>query len=367
MLTSDQFDALVGPITDLYREFEQTILEDIARRLSKMDMTATAAWQTQRLSESGMIYEDILKRLSILTGRSEQELTTLFKRAGVQSMKFDDSIYKAAGLDPLPLNLSPAMAQVLAAGLRKTGGVINNLTMTTALSGQQSFIHAADLAYLQVSSGAMSYDQAIRQAVKIVGDSGLPVTYPTGHVDKLDVAMRRTVLTGVGQTTGELQMTRAQEMGQDLVETSAHIGARPSHALWQGKIFSRSGTDPKNPSFVAETGYGTGAGLGGWNCRHSFYPFFAGISKNAYDQATRDAFANKTVTYQGKEISAYDASQIQRKYERAIRYWKRQAGMLESASLDATAELQKIRDYQARLRSFVKQTGMRRQSVREQI
>ncbi|MBI5954362.1 MAG: hypothetical protein HY865_22120 [Chloroflexi bacterium] len=267
MLLADELDALVDPIVAFYEQYTQSVINDIARRLAGMDMTATAAWQMQRLTESGLVYENALDELARITGRSKKVLREAFEKAGVQSIAFDDAIYTEAGLNPLPLNLSPAMAQVLAAGLNKTQGVITNLTMTTASSGQQAFISAADLAYMQVANGAMSYDQAIRAAIKQVAQDGLSVIfYPTGKADQLDVAMRRTVLTGVSQTTGVMQIERMNEMGVDLVQTSAHIGARPAHQVWQGKIFSRSGRDGRYPDFVAETGYGTGPGLMGWNC-----------------------------------------------------------------------------------------------------
>jgi hypothetical protein len=283
-------------------------------------------------------------------------------------MRFDDSIYQAAGLNPLPLNLSPAMAQVLAAGLRKTNGLIRNLTMTTAINAQHSFIQAADLAYMQVASGAMSYDQAIRAAVQDVAEKGLSIiNYASGRKEQLDVAMRRMVLTGVSQTTGNLQMARADDMGVDLVQTSAHIGARPAHQAWQGKIFSRSGTSKQYPDFVLSTGYGTGAGLMGWNCRHSFYPFFEGISENAYSQAELDSYADKTVTYNGKEIPIYDATQMQRGIERKIRLWKRKEGALDAGGFDNEAETAKMKEWQSRMRDFIKQTGLQRQNVREQV
>jgi hypothetical protein len=366
-LTPDYLDVLPDSIMPLYDEFSQSVINDIARRLAKMPMTPTAAWQAKRLIESGQVYEDVIKQVAKLTGRSEKELTELFKKAGVRSIRFDDSIYKAAGLSPLPLNLSPAMAQVLAAGLRKTNGLMNNLVLTTALTSQQAFISASDLAYLQVTSGAFSYDEAIRAAIKKVASEGLYVVYPSGKKDLLDVAMRRAVLTGVSQTASKLQEARADEVGQDLVQTSAHGGARPSHALWQGKIFSRSGADPDYPSFVPETGYGTGAGLGGWNCRHSWYPFFKGISRNAYEKATVDEMNAKTVTLNGKEIPMYEATQIQRSIERKIRAWKREAGALSAAGKDNTFELMKVKEWQARMRAFVKETGLQRQNVREQV
>jgi hypothetical protein len=348
----------------------QSVINDIARRLatSAPDMARpTAAWQMQRLTESGKVYENALEELSKLTGKSEATLRAMFEAAGVKAMRFDDRVYKMAGLEPLPLNLSPAMAQVLAIGLQKTNQIMRNLTLTTANAGQQAFLNAADLAYMQVTGGAMSVDQAIRSAVKKVAADGLTGVNFAGRTDQLDVAMRRTVLTGVNQTTAKLQTTRATEMGCDLVQTSAHAGARPTHQEWQGKIFSRSGTDSKYPDFVASTGYGTVTGLCGVNCRHSFYPFFSGISENAYNQAMLDEMADKKVTYNGQELGMYEATQQQRLIERKIRYWKRQKSAMEAAGLNSTPETEAVQFYQGQMRSFIKQTGTNRQRVREQI
>src|SRR5690606_33289674 len=342
MLTPSQFDAIAGPVVELYVKFAQTIINEMARKLGTMELSSTTAWQMQRLIESGMSYQQVIDELSRLTGLSEKVLQDAFRKAGVTALKFDDSVYKAAGLKPIPLHLSPAMLQVLQAGLSKAQGVIRNLTMTTATTTQQAFIEALDIAYLQVSSGTMSYTEAIRYAIKGIGKSGLEVVYPSGHRDKLDVAIRRALLTGIGQTTNELQWMRADEMGQDLVETSAHNGARPTHQIWQGHIFSRSGTHPKYPPFKESTNYGEIDGLGGINCRHSYYPFFEGISEAFYNQAMRDELNNETVTYNGKEYSAYDASQIQRSIERKIREWKRQAEALDSAGIDNAFELGKV-------------------------
>lgn len=375
MLTADQLDALVVPITDLYERYTTSVICDIARRLARMGkITDTAAWQMQRVIESGLTYKNALAELSKISGQSEAELAKMFRQMGVKTMAFDDKIYRAAGLNPLPLNLSPAMTSTLLAGLNKTGGVVRNLTMTTALSAQQSFIQSADLAYVQVSSGAMSYTQAIRSAVKTVAARGLEViNFTSGHRDMLDVAMRRAVLTGVSQTSGKLQETRANEMGVDLVQTSAHIGARPEHVVWQGKVFSRSGTHPKYPDFVQSTGYGTGGGLMGWNCRHSFYPFFEGISENAYNELQLDEYAKKTIEYNGEKISMYDATQKQREIERKIRQWKRVAEGLDAAGLDNAAEVARVREYQAQMRDFIHQMNKQkeftwqRQREREQI
>ncbi len=373
MLTSDQFNTLTHTILSIYHEYELSVIRDIARRLKNLALDS-AAWQVQRLTESGALYKDVLKQLAKLTGKSETEIAALLQKAGVKAIAFDDKVYKDAGLEPLPLNTSPAMAQVLKTLLDKTNGTINNLTQTTALTAQQSFIRAADVAHFQVHTGAMSYDQAIRQAVKKVAAEGLTtIDYATGHQDQLDVAMRRTVLTGVAQTTGQLQMTRADEMGSDLVAVSAHQGARNkgtgpmNHQSWQGKIYSRSGTHPKYQPFVQTTGYGTGEGLGGWNCRHSFYPWFEGLSEKAYSVSELKELNKKKVTYQGNEISQYEATQYQRAIERKIRYWKRQVAALDAAGLENAQEKAKISQWQSAMRDFVSETELVRQREREQM
>lgn len=375
MLTADYLDFAPEAVVALYREYEQRVLNDIARRLAGLDYARpTAAWQMQRLTESGLMYEQALAELSKITGRSEATLRQLFQDAGVRAMAFDDAIYKAAGLVPLPLNLSPAMMNVLAIGLQKTQGSMRNLTLTSAIDAQNVFTNAADMAYMQVSSGAFDYNSAIRQAVKSAADEGIGViNFASGRRDQLDVAMRRTVLTGVNQTAGQLQLARADELGVDLVQTSAHIGARnkgvgpANHEGWQGRIFSISGKHPKYPNFQEETGYGTGAGLCGWNCRHSFYSYFEGISENAYSEAEVNEYASKRVTYQGEEMSVYEATQKQRGIEREIRKAKREADALDAAGLDNSGELQRVRDYQAKMREFTRETGLSRQRAREQV
>ena len=374
MLTADYLDVLPDAMVELYERYQQSVINDIARRLVKSEkMTQAALYQVMRFSESGLVYENALEELTTLTGMSQEEMKKIFKDAGVKSIRFDDAIYRAAGLQPVPFSMSRPMLEALNVGLNKTNGLLYNLTLTTADAAQEAFIGALDLAYMQVSSGAFDYNTAIRNAVKDVAKAGIPVINYTGSRDRLDVAVRRAVLTGVSQTVGEMQINRADEMGADLVQTSAHVGARDrgegpeNHASWQGKVFSRSGTSKKYPSFVEETGYGTGEGLMGWNCRHSFFPFFEGLSQNAYDEATLRGYDNKTVTYNDKTMSFYEATQKQRAIERRIRQAKREANALEAAGMDNTAELAKVRNYQSVMRDFVAQTGLDRQSIREQV
>lgn len=374
MLTADQLDVLPGPILDLFEEFHLSVIQDIARRVAAMDYNS-AAWQMQRMIEAGKVYDNIVEELAQVSGYSETVLQRIFQDAGVKALRFDDNIYRAAGLDPLPLNLSPAITEALVAGLNRTKGTMQNLTATTANAGQDAFIEAADLAYMQISTGAFDYNTAIQGAVEGLASRGLQVIHMSGRREKLDVAVRRTVLTGVNMTVGDMQVARADEMGTDLVQTTAHIGARnigdvpENHELWQGKVFTR-GTDPENadyPDFKTTTGYGTGPGLLGWNCRHSFYPFFKGISEEAYSKEDLDYFKSRRVTYNGKEMSFYEATQEQRKIERKIRAAKRQKAALTAAGQPTDLANRRVRDLQAEMRDFTKQTGLKRQYPRERV
>jgi hypothetical protein len=373
VLTFDEFNTLTEPFVRVYDEFQESVIRSIVRSLAKLNF-ASAAWSAQRLSESGLLFDEIMNKLSMITGISERELLKVFKEAGITAIKFDDRIYRLAGLDPVPLNLSPAMLNVLKTYYVRTNGILQNLTRTTALTAEMAFIEASDIAALQISSGTMTYQQAIKEAIVNVASTGVQVIeYPSNRKTSLDAAVRRTVLTGIGQTTGKLQLTRAQEMNCDLVAVSAHIGARDkgdvpeNHLLWQGRVYSISGNDPKYPSFYQVTGYGTGEGLNGYGCRHSFYPFFRGISENAYSEKTLTQYANREVKYNGQTISFYDATQIQRGIERKIRKTKRIIAGLKAAEQPTFEFDQKLKAYQAEMRSFINQTGIQRQRFREQI
>jgi len=221
----------------------------------------------------------------------------------------------------------------------------------------------------------MDYNTAIRHAVQTAAGNGALVRYPSGHTDKLDVAVRRAVLTGVGQTVRQVSFQNARDLDCDLMEITAHAGARPSHSEWQGQIVSLSGR--RGYLTVDEIGYGTADGFGGVNCRHDWHPFFEGFSERAYsDQRLKD-LAEHTVQIDGKDYHDYEITQMQRYYERRIREKKRQVlaakVQQDSAQTDADAaaagaEFQKrsvqLKKAEQKLKDFLDQTGFLNDSSR---
>ena len=369
MLTPDYLENVPAALMRLWQQVEDDILRDVARRIGKMgEVTATADWQLWRREQVRLVNREVLKILAKYSGRSEAELRRIFQEAAAKALEEDDRLYTSAGLDPPDPNEDTALLNLLNAGYEETSGTWQNLTATTAATVSQQFTAAADRAWLQVASGAFDYQTAIRRAVNGLAAHMAGVTYPTGHQDTLEVAVRRAVLTGVNQTAGKLQIARMEEMNWAFVETSAHAGARPEHAKWQGRQFHRGGAVTYNgrhyPDFEKATGYGTGAGLCGWNCRHSFFAFDPDLSEPAYTEEELAALDAKNIEYKGKLYSRYEISQKQRALERKVRAAKKSYLAEDAAGLDTAQSAVKLKTARQNLAAFVRETGGRNDSAR---
>lgn len=373
MLTPSYLAGVAEPMVKLWSQLERDIMADLAKRIVKMGgVSETSDWQIRKLREMGMMEDQLTKQLKKLTNMSDRELKAAVKEACSHALASDDALYKAAGLSPVPLTASPALQEVILAGVRKTQGLMKNFTGTTAKTASKAFENSLDQAYIQIVSGAYSPDQAIRRAIDRLASQGMEsVAYPTGHIERLESATRRAIMTGCNQTTAELQLARMTELETDLVETTSHAGARPTHAVWQGRIFSISGKTKGYGDFYAETGYGSGDGLCGWNCYHSFYPYILGFSTPSF---SRDPAADS-----GKNNDdQYELGQIQRGYERQIRQAKRECSTLDAAMASAdsdelVAQLKadfsrasvKLKAREAKLKTFVREHNLQRDTLRE--
>lgn len=375
MLTPDYLENLPDALVELWQNVEDDILQDVARRIKAMDeldpLTPTAAWQAWRLEQVQAVRQDVTATLAKYSDRSRDNIRQLLLDAGLATLAADDEIYQAAGLTPSPVQDSEPLNNLLNAGYQQTLGTWQNLTATTAATVTGAFERRLDRAWLQVSSGAFDYNTAIKSAVDDLANHMPSVTYPSGHTDTLEVAVRRTVLTGVNQTAAKLQLARAEEMGCEFVEVTAHEGARPEHALWQGKVYHIGGAILYQgvwyEDFETATGYGTGPGLCGWNCRHNFYPFFPGISVPNYTAARLEELNARNVEYGGEQYTRYEISQMQRALERRVRRFKRQYLAEDAAEVDATAAAAKLRAVRKDLNDFVRATGGRNNSARTSV
>ena len=373
MLAPDYLDHAPDRLVLLFQQVEDDILRDVARRISKMDtMTSTANWQLWRYEQTEALRQDVVKKLARYTGKSEAEIRRLMQEAATRAMEAEDEIYYHYGKEPTPFAENESLQALLNAGYQQTVGTFHNLTATTANTVSGQFEAALDRAHLKVSSGAFDYKSAVKSAVDSLADTMKYVTYPTGHTDTLEVAARRAVLTGVNQTGAKLQVARADEMGVEFFETTAHGGARPSHAEWQGRQFHRGGAvdymGKHYPDFEASTGYGTGAGLCGWNCRHTFFAIFPELgAPPAWTQESLEALNARDIEYNGGRYTRYEISQMQRARERTVRKYKRRYLAEDAAGADTTASAVKLRQARQELTDFISATGGRADSARTSV
>lgn len=317
--------------SELHANIIKRIIERMMIRLGRGEdylLTATDKWQIEVLQEAGYLLEDIQKDLADKTKKQVKEIQEAMEDAGVKALQWDDKIYQAAGLSPVPLLQSPSLMRIMQRNYEATAGEWRNLTRTTADEAQRLFINQMDNAYNMVASGAVSYTEAVRDVINSVSDTGVKVNYPSGYKLSIEAATMMIVRTGISQAAAEVTTARMEEMDWDIVLVSAHLGARTgdggmnpgNHLWWQGQFYSRTGRTKEYPDFRASTGYGTGEGLCGWNCRHSFGP----------GDGINNPFADKDISY-ADNYKIEKTQQRQRMLERRIRDTKRKVQNMQTA------------------------------------
>lgn len=364
MLTPQYLSNISDSVVKIYLDLETDVMVDIARRIKKTGkITDTAIWQAKKLEELGASREYIAKRIAKALKMSDIEIYRVFNEACYKSLKTDETIYlkaKEKGMLPnaIPIKSAQGIKSVLSIGAIRTQNTMKNLTESLGRVANAELSTYLDRSYLQVVSGAFDYKTAISNSVRSLAKKGIKtIDYASGSSISIEAGVRRSVLTGVNKTAGEMSLAYADECENDLVITSQHICARPSHALWQGKIFSLSGNSKKYPDFKSVTGYGTAGGLCGINCRHSFYPYFPNMSLKPDEQISLT-----------ENREQYELEQEQRANERRIRYFKREALVYEAGGLDATKSNQKVAYWQERQRELIKANdSLHRDYFREKV
>ena len=372
--TPELLDALPEELAELYRNLEAQLLEEICSRLNLADQLNEVTVQSIRaLRSHGISQQEIERAIRRTTNISEKKLTELLDDVVERNQKYYSELIKIADVTAPQTLLSIEDTYAIYEQTRQT---MRNITQSmaflvdngrTILAPARAYQWALDNAVVQVQSGAISYNQAIRYAVKQLADSGIRVAdYESGHRDQIDVAVRRAVMSGVSQLCDKYSDQSAEYLGTRYFEISAHIGARDkpgpnpwsAHVLWQGKVFYLSDhgeSDPldKYPDLIESTGYGYVDGLSGANCRHKKYPWMEDVSERTYtDEQLAHIDDGHDVEFEGKHYTAYEATQKQREMERTGRKKEREITAFKSSGLKDDEEA--ARSYLSRLRKKYK-------------
>lgn len=381
----DILDALPEELVGLFQALEDTLLAEICRRLKTSGKLNEVTLQDIRaLRAHGIPLDDIEKAISEAAGVGSRELIKLLDDVAARNQRYFTGLIDAARLTQPDTLIDAATIEAIK---KQTLGALQNLTASaafvldagrTVLPPADAFRWALDSAALQVQSGAVSYDRAITSAVRTLAESGLKaVDYESGRRDQIDVAVRRAVMTGVNQICAKYVDQSAEYISTPYFEVSAHAGARDkpgsspwaSHKAWQGRVYSTRSSDIY-PSIYAVCGLGAVDGLEGVNCRHRRFPWVEGVSERTYtDEQLAHIDDGLGCTFDGRNYTAYEATQMQRRIERTVRKLQREKRAYSVAGLgeDAAAVSIRIRRLNAKYRAFSEAAGLPVQSERARV
>lgn len=380
-------DAMPEELAELFRELELFLLGEICDRLNLADKLNEVTVQDIRVLRSHGIDLDAIKKAIAETANvSLDKVDKLLDDVVARNQQYFQGMADLASVTAPQRLIDPSDTDAIR---RQTKDAFRNLTQSLGflvrqggsmvmLEPAQAYQWALDLAEMQILSGGVSYNQAIRDAVKELADSGIRVVdYESGHRDHADVAARRAIMTGVNQICDKYAEQSAEYLETDYYEISAHIGARDvdgpngweNHKAWQGKVYSIRSFD-KYPSIFEVCGLGDVTGLNGANCRHKRFPFIEGVSERTWtDEQLAHIDDGHGCTFEGREYTAYQATQKQRMVERTIRKLKRENLAFEKAGLkeDAIDTSVRICSLDAKYKAFSKAANLPQQRERLRV
>lgn len=356
-ISGKYLENLPEPLMAIYRQLEDEIFEYICGQFKQTgDANEKSIELIRQLQRGGLSMAEIEKRIKKTLNLSQAELDKVFDGAVERNKAFYGDSLNKQGLTITQARENALRAQEAAIRAQTLGEIVNiTQSLGFAVMGlegkvipgtiQETYTRILDVALVKVQSGATAYTGAIRDAIDQLSASGLQwIDYPTGWHNRVEVAARRAVMTGVGQLSARYSDALAEDLDTQFVEVSAHRGARDkgigpmNHKSWQGKVYHVGGEitykGVRYKDFVTVTGYGTGEGLNGWNCRHKWYPFIPGVMERSYTDKELQNIDPPDFTFDGTKYTAYEATQQQRKFETAMRTQKRKMDGYKAAGDD---------------------------------
>lgn len=372
MLTPDQIGALQEGIRKITDPITEYLLRDIVRRIAQAgELTSTAAYQIWRAQQLGVSQRQIKKELRRLLKLSHKEIRRIMYQSAQSGYSLDVSRFPQVQAVPFAQNES--LQQIVSAAVKLAQDDFTNITQTigmvdpfgNALPLQDAYRSCTDFAFKQVITGAASYTEAIRQATRNLADKRLRVIdYESDVHTGLEAAVRRNIMGGLGLMQEQISQTVHDQLGCDGWEITAHANSAPDHEPIQGKQYPDEEYHRLNNALRRR--------IGTLNCGHASFPIILGINSPQYTPAELEKFREdnkKGVTVDGVHYTGYQATQIQRKLERAIRRQKWRVMVDETAggAKKLAQDKTKLTILNQRYRQFSKAAGLRTQYERTEV
>lgn len=361
-MNSDYKEKLSRSIENKYLNLEMRIMEDIVRRIKQYGkITSTADWQINRLVALGNSSEDIEKMLKETLDASYPEMFELYDKVIDWEYVRNKDIYEQINAKFIPYEENEQLQQLTDALRRQTQEELENITRSLGFyldygNGNRVLTPLAqvyhgylDNAVMDIAIGAFDYNSTLRRVVTQLTNSGLrTIDYASGRSYRVNVAARMAVMTAVSQITGKISEYNAQKLGTEYFEVEWHAGARPTHAVWQGRVWSKE-------QLYSVCGLGTVTGLLGANCYHTYYPFFPGISERNWSDEWLDAKnreESEPKEFNGKRYTLYEAKQRQRQMETAMRAQREKVKLLQAGGADKDEVILHKAKYQGQINEY---------------
>lgn len=361
-MKDDYKNKLASKIVARYQDLEERIMQDIVRRIVKAgEITSTADWQINRLRILGYSSEDIEQEIKKTLNASYPEMFELYDKVINWEYVRNKGIYEQINAEYIPFEENGQLKQITEAIIDQSFDYLENVTNSLGFyldygNGQkvltplsQVYTKYLDAACYDIVTGAFDYNSVLRRVVTQLTNSGLrQIDYSSGRANRVDVAARRAVMTAVSQITGKISEYNAQKLGTEYFEVEWHAGARPTHAVWQGRVWSKE-------QLYSVCGLGTVTGLLGANCYHTYYPFFPGISQRNWSDdwlGAKNEEEAEPKTFDGKEYTLYEAKQRQRQMETAMRAQREKVKLLQAGGADQDEVILHKAKYQGQLNEY---------------
>lgn len=361
-MKDDYKNKLASKIASRYQDLEERIMQDIVRRIMKAgEITSTADWQINRLRILGYSSEDIEKEIKKALNASYPEMFELYDKVINWEYVRNKDIYEQINAEYIPFEENGQLKQITEAIIDQSFDDLENVTNSLGFyldygNGQkvltplsQVYTKYLDAACYDIVTGAFDYNSVLRRVVTQLTNSGLrQIDYSSGRANRVDVAARRAIMTAVSQITGKISEYNAQKLGTEYFEVEWHAGARPTHAVWQGRVWSKA-------QLYSVCGLGTVTGLLGVNCYHTYHLFFPGLSERNWTDdwlEEQNRKENEPREFLGKEYTLYEAKQRQRQMETAMRAQREKVKLLQAGGADQDEVILHKAKYQGQLNEY---------------
>ena len=361
-MTQGEIEQLTVKTENIFSELEIRIMSDIVRRIKENGVsTASADWQISRLQQLGMSEKQIRTWIQKALEASDKEMDHIFSDAAYREYYGHARAYKLADLQQIPFEQNTFLQQLLEVTKQRLESEYRNIAGSMGFAIRdpatgkirsvplmEYYRSTLDNAVMDIQSGAFDYNTVLRRTINQMTASGIRyIEYDSGHRDRVNVAARRAVLTGFRQVQGKINEQVAADLNTDQYEVSYHVGARPTHQPWQGKVWSMQ-------QLKEVCGLGEVTGLCGINCYHTYRVFPPGSVRTYTDKQLAEMVKeeNTPKEYNGKQYTTYEALQQQRKMERGMRAQRQRIKLIQEGGAAPNDIILAKAKYQGQMQTY---------------